>query len=106
MVVFLLGSGLGFLGLFCVTHWNADPLWLMVVFPLLLAIVLGTRPVLAYSLERWIKRLEVTCCPACGEFLWRTEYHAMRIAVFPRCPRCCKPLVDSGGESDRSDKEV
>jgi hypothetical protein len=93
MIIFFAGIGLALLLLFCVTHWNADPGWLLIVFPPALAIALGTFPALAYFLNGWIRQFEVMNCPTCGTFLWPTQYQAMQIAVFPRCSKCWKPLV-------------
>jgi hypothetical protein len=91
-MAFFAGGGYIMLGIFCVTHWNADPAWIMAVFPPGLAILLGTFPLLAYLLNRWIRQFGVTSCPACGTFLWPTTIHALQIAAIPRCPHCWTSL--------------
>jgi hypothetical protein len=101
---FLLGSGLFFVLLFCVTNFNADPAWLLAVFPLGLIVVFGTFPTMAYFLNRWIAQFDVKTCPNCGAFLWPTQYQSIQVAVFSRCPRCWRPLVDAQAEEKKDGK--
>ncbi len=102
MATFLAAGGSCALLAFYVSDVKADPGPIVYLFPVVFAIILGTFSTLSYFLNRWTKQFDVTNCPMCGAFIWPTQYQAMQVAVFPRCPRCWKPLVDPVGGSTTS----
>ena len=96
--VFFAAGGLLALLIFRVSDAKQDPGPIIYLFPVLFAVVLGAYPLLTYLLNRWIRRLHVADCPNCGNFLWLSEYNAIVIAVWPRCPRCGHRLSGPAGE--------
>ena len=96
-VFFAAGGALALL-VFHVSDARQDPGPIVYLFPVLFAVVLGTYPLLTYLLNRWIRRLRVADCPRCGQFLWLSEYNAIVIALWPRCPRCGERLGSATGE--------
>src|SRR3954465_1856619 len=96
--VFFGAAAVGVLLVWHVSDAKADPGPVVYLFPVVFGIVLGAFPTLAYFLNRWIKRFEVTNCPACGTFIWPTTIQAVQVAMIPRCPRCWKRLAGPASE--------
>jgi hypothetical protein len=96
--VFFAAAAAGVLVLWWVSDAKADPGPIVYLFPVSFALVLGTFPTLAYFLNRWIKRFEVTNCPACGTFIWPTTIQALQVAMVPRCSGCGKRLGEPPGK--------
>ena len=76
-----------------------DPGPVVYLFPVAIAVILGTFPTLAYFLNRWIRQFQVEHCPSCGAFIWPTTIDAIQVAVLPRCQRCWKPLAEAADEN-------
>jgi len=93
----------GAAALFALVVWHvsdtkSDPGPVVYLLPASFALVLGTFPALAYFLNRWIERFEVTNCPECGHFLWPTTIQVLQVAMIPRCPCCWKKLIRPSDE--------
>jgi hypothetical protein len=96
--VFLSAAALGALLVWYVSEAEADPGPVVYAFPVLFAILIGTFPVLAYYLTRWVNRFDVANCPTCDHFIWPTTIQAVQVALIPRCPHCLKRLGKVGNE--------
>ncbi len=94
LAVFFTAGGVGAILAWHVSDATEDPGPVVYLFAVVVAIILGTLPTLAYFLNKWITRFDVTSCPACGECIWPTTIQAIQISIIPRCPRCWKRLAD------------